>query len=468
MLRKNTDIEIDPSDPFANDCLDRRPRIETLSRLVQSITQPFVLSVEAPWGRGKTTFLRMWKAHLESEGHLCLHFNAWENDFVDDPLTAFVGEMDVALTEVLQKAGGESAVRKHWKTICRLGGSVLRKTLPLGIQIATQALLGQPAIKDAVGSFAEGSKDVATFVAEAAATQLASYEAEKQGIVAFRSNLAALAAEIVKQENRRGPVVFFIDELDRCRPDFAIALLERVKHLFSVEGIIFVLGIDRGQLAHSVRSLYGAGMDADGYLRRFIDLAYTLPPPDARAFCQFLSNRFDLEEYFQSVGKQHYGEQLLDWFRELATLENLSLREIEQCFSQINLVVRTTPAGLFPHAALLALLVAVKTADSDLYQILVNGKTNPSTLDALLRHVTPLHEYRYEDIVEAAFICDFLPQRDQDRQINELDQIAEAGQEEENRRAEETIRAFRLFQSGRSRRPIRSIIAKLNMSTDFV
>jgi predicted KAP-like P-loop ATPase len=295
MLRKHTDLEIDPSAPFANDCLNRRPQIETLTRLVQPTTQPFGISVEAPWGRGKTTFLRMWKAHLESKGHLCLHFNAWENDFVDDPLTAFVGEMEGGLTEVLGEVDGESAVRKRWAAFRSLGGGILRKTLPLAVQVATQGLLSQQTITNAIGSLAESSDDIADFLAKAAEDRLQSYKAEKQGIAAFRSNLVGLASDIVKEGKRKARVVFFIDELGRCRPDFAIALLERVKHLFSVAGIVFVLGIDRGQLAHSVRALYGTGMDADGYLRRFIDLVFTLPPPDARAFCQFLFNRFELE-----------------------------------------------------------------------------------------------------------------------------------------------------------------------------
>ncbi len=465
MLRKHTDIEIDPSAPFANDCLGRKPRVETLTRLVQSTTQPFVLSVEAPWGRGKTTFLRMWKAHLESEGHLCLHFNAWENDFVDDPLTAFVGEMDAALTEVLGKMEGDAAVQKHWKTIRRLGGGVLRKTLPLAVQIATQGLLSQQAVKDAVGSFAEGSGEVAKYAAEAAEKQLASYEAEKRGIAAFRSNLAALAEEIQKQEGRKGPVVFFIDELDRCRPDFAIALLERVKHLFSVEGIVFVLGIDRKQLVHSVRSLYGASMDANGYLRRFIDLAYTLPQPDTRTFCQALYNRFDLPQFFQRPPRQsRYGDDLLDCFQQLTELSDLSLREIEQCFTELNLAVRTTPERVSPHPLLLALLVVVKTSNAELYADLAAGK---ATLNQLLSYVRPLDNYQYDALIEAAFMCDFMSERDVDRKLNGLDKLAASGYELENKRARRIFDSVFLFRKIENSKPIRRTIARLAISSDF-
>ena len=82
------------------------------------------------------------------------------------------------------------------------------------------------------------------------------------------------------------PVVVIIDELDRCRPSYAVELLEAAKHLFSVDGILFVLGVNRSQLAHSVTALYGGGFDANGYLRRFVDLEFRLPEPGRAQFVE--------------------------------------------------------------------------------------------------------------------------------------------------------------------------------------
>lgn len=66
--------------------------------------------------------------------------------------------------------------------------------------------------------------------------------------------------------------MFFIDELDRCRPTFAIELLERIKHLFDIQNIVFVLSIDKEQLEASTAAAYGSAINAPEYLRRFIDL----------------------------------------------------------------------------------------------------------------------------------------------------------------------------------------------------
>ena len=70
-------------------------------------------------------------------------------------------------------------------------------------------------------------------------------------------------------EETRQPLVFVIDELDRCRPTFSIELLERVKHIFDVPGMVFVFGVNRNELCSSIKSIYGE-IDADVYLRRFL------------------------------------------------------------------------------------------------------------------------------------------------------------------------------------------------------
>ena len=55
-----------------------------------------------------------------------------------------------------------------------------------------------------------------------------------------------------------------IDELDRCRPSYAVEILEMAKHLFSVDRVVFVLSINRDQLAHSVKVLYGSDFGRTG------------------------------------------------------------------------------------------------------------------------------------------------------------------------------------------------------------
>jgi hypothetical protein len=107
------------------------------------------------------------------------------------------------------------------------------------------------------------------------------------------------------------PLVYMVDELDRCNPTFAVKVLERIKHLFDVPNVVFVLSIDKRQLACSVKGFYGSNeIDADEYLRRFIDVDYYLPKPDAELFCDYLYDYYEYDSFLKNenrIGQDNYG-----------------------------------------------------------------------------------------------------------------------------------------------------------------
>ena len=125
--------------------------------------------------------------------------------------------------------------------------------------------------------------------------------AEKlKSITDFKKSLTTLIHAVVKRGKLVTPLFLFIDELDRCRPTYAIELLEAIKHLFSTDGIVFVIATDSGQLQHSIRAIYGNDFDGSEYLRRFFDQEYVLPEPDYTAYCKSLTENFsgvDAMEY---------------------------------------------------------------------------------------------------------------------------------------------------------------------------
>ncbi|MBL8077801.1 MAG: hypothetical protein JNM55_07560 [Anaerolineales bacterium] len=365
MLAKHNHIEIPADKPFANDKLERIKIIENLTKLVQSTNQPFVISLEAPWGWGKTTFIRMWKAHLESLGHTCLYFNAWENDFVEDPLIAFIGEISKAL--VNKNGKGKAGI--ELKKLQKIGGKIVRRAIPLTIQIATQGILTQENIKKTSDIIFASSDEIANFASELAEEKIKQYEADKNGIYEFKKELAKFSKSISEGENKKSPLVFFIDELDRCRPSFTISLLERIKHIFSVEGAIFVLGIDREQIEQSTKSIYGQEMKSDGYLRRFIDFSVRLPTPSIETYCQSQYDQFHMDEAFTG-NLQPYNKDFLLTFTKWATVYKLSLRTIEQCFTEMNMVLRTSSSKSLAFPEFLAFLIALKAHHPEKFVLL--------------------------------------------------------------------------------------------------
>lgn len=367
-------LNIPTDNPFAEDQLDRKQSAEVLTQFISTIREPFVLAIDSPWGTGKTTFINMWLSSLKIQGFPCLYFNAWENDFTDDPLISFIGEMKACL----DTEGEASKAKEYYEKAKKLGASIAKRAIPVTIKIATAGVLNLEEITE---------EALADFASDLAKEKIERYEADKSTIQNFKKQLSELVQEITKKGDENKPLVFFIDELDRCRPTYAVELLERLKHLFNIEGIVFVLALDKEQIGHSLRSVYGTGMDVDGYLRRFIDRDYRLPEPLAEGFCNLLFIKFGFPSYFASRSgrdARYDREQLIKTFSRLASIFGFSLRTQEQCFSQLSVVFRTTPPDYNLYPILLSFLIALKAANPKLYIAFTSGKT---TVEDVLNYI---------------------------------------------------------------------------------
>lgn len=282
------EAEIDSADPWAEDILDRKPIAVRLTRMIQSIDRPLVLGLTAPWGTGKTVFLRKWTYWLRMQGIETLYFNAWKTDFASDPLIALVSEFDAYFSmRIKQKKG---AFEKGMDNALNRLGKVTAAVAPLLGKVATRGMIDAPEIEGALKELADAWEDpsldwrqVQEILGTTSKPEIQGYIARKCAVPLFQSNLKYFLSMIDKG-NDKTPIVIIIDELDRCRPMFAIELLETIKHLFSVPQVVFVLGMNLDQLCHSVKCLYGEEFEARTYLTRFIDLEYRLPEPTTGKF----------------------------------------------------------------------------------------------------------------------------------------------------------------------------------------
>jgi len=184
--------------------------------------------------------------------------------------------------------------------------------------------------------------------------------------------------------------VFIIDELDRCRPTYSIEVLEKAKHFFNVENIVFVLGADKAQLGSSIKAIYGEGLNVNGYLRRFIDFDYLLPPPEKGRYVKALFERFGFREYFsKKTGREslYEQEQALSMFEELFDLFQLTLREQEHCCSLLSLAIRTTPHDYKLFPLFLCFLIVLKVKQPEYYKSLLSEEIQPKELLEILRNI---------------------------------------------------------------------------------
>ena len=255
---KLPESEIQEDNPWADDALKRSDVAEKLTNLISGQSDPFVISLHGHWGTGKTFLLKRWQQQLENDGFQAIYFNAWEDDFCDDPFVAIIGQ----LSDFLKRKG-----------IKGLADKIRKAAKPLLIQGTLSV------VRNVSGLPPDGNLE------QFADKTLADYSRQGEKKKELKTALQELSGKVKADTGH--PLVFIIDELDRCRPTFAIELLERVKHIFDIPDMVFVFGINRDELCSSIRSVYGE-IDADTYLRRFFDMEFMLPDIDSKTFCKFL------------------------------------------------------------------------------------------------------------------------------------------------------------------------------------
>jgi len=170
-----------------------------------------------------------------------------------------------------------------------------------------------------------------------------------------------------------------VDELDRCRPLYAIELLERVKHLFNIPNAQFIIATDREQLSVSLSGVYGQGFNSKEYLRRFFDLDLRLTNESSDAFFESLSNRMNLQSFFDQRPEQLRQTDLdqTKWaFNELSALFQMTPRMQEHFMSLLVLAMRSTPREKYFAPIQIAVLAALKICEDKIYiDITRNGAT---------------------------------------------------------------------------------------------
>ena len=358
MAYRINDIEIRPDAPFANDDLDRKPVVEFLSSLVNRLDGPFVLAIDSPWGTGKTTLIKMLAAELERQDFQCVQFNAWKIDYVTDPLVALVSSVDrISLGDISAEAAFHESIAKVKKVVKVLA----KRTLVAGAKVATFGIL-------------DGGKEIETVAAELtgnlAGDLFDSFEQERKLLEKFRDDLACAISQLPAAGKKKN-LIFFIDELDRCRPTFAIELLERMKHLFDVPNLVFILSIDKRQLEAITAAVYGQRIDAPEYLRRFIDLEMGIPATKSKQFTERLVSRFGLDSAFADrKGHETMYDKgnFIDFFTAIADALGLTLRARERCITRLSVVMDQTPSSQYLEPILVALLIALRAKEPKMFR----------------------------------------------------------------------------------------------------
>ncbi|MCG8523264.1 MAG: KAP family NTPase [Pseudomonadales bacterium] len=372
-------LVIDESAPWASSAFQLSDTGERLTNLVKQAEGPAVISLTAPWGTGKTSFLDMWSASLRSQGAKVVKFSAWEVDYTHDALVALIQELSGQLIDDDER---QSASIEQIKA---KGGELLRHVAPLAVRALTGGIVDLNGVDDLAAKLVE--------------KKLADHENAKHSAARFRDSLTEFAKKL-EDEGNEFPLVIIVDELDRCRPNYAVELLESIKHFFNVDGVVFVIGVDIDQLGETIKGHYGQGYDGHRYLNKFFHLQLKLPEPDLRAFCLNTIQRLGMADIFSgrhlgNGGRNAFSE---DFITRLARSYKLSLREIERLILEAGAVYSVN--SNFPPmlSRPLLWLLAQKHQNIEFFEALLNQKI--ATADAwqsIQPHTLPMFESSPEE-----------------------------------------------------------------------
>jgi hypothetical protein len=246
------------------DFLDRKPFADKLSELIDKFETPFVVALDGPWGSGKSFFLKRWVGHhqVKAQDTVVVYLDAFALDYLDEPLVALVSEISARFEKQLPKSA------KIWQSGKKIAAKLLPSVIRVAAAVATSGaseLMARP-FQVAVEKAAKEIDSAKLWERE---------HSRREAVTDFREFLESLTKGVDDLPAKK--IVVVIDELDRCRPDYALSMLEIIKHFFDVSNVHFILGVNLAELENMARARYGEKLDARNYIGKFVKVNIRLP-----------------------------------------------------------------------------------------------------------------------------------------------------------------------------------------------
>ncbi|MCA9946392.1 MAG: hypothetical protein KC449_23070 [Anaerolineales bacterium] len=372
---------------FSDDLIGLEEFATQLERFIeierQYVDGGLVIGLSSKFGSGKSTFFQMWKSSLEEKkaeeenNTLIILLNAWESDYFGDPLFAIVS----ALVNDIKKEGISAeklvyAAQDIGRFATAIGDQVLKKYT--GIDPAAAA-------EKAGKKKKERNKEILILP-----DAFSFYEGRKKAMLSLKEALLEFV------ESNKAVIYFLVDELDRCRPDYAISYLETIKHIFDIKGAVFLLAADRQHLENSAKTAFGPNLDFDEYYRKFVHREVSLPNIPEASYKNIASKYVNY--YLEGSGSRNCFMKLdqVNFIVELVTGYKLTPRQIQEVFRILGHIFETTQDQkgnlLWCIGAGSILMVVLKIANPEEYYLLGSKQLHPDKLlDFFREHIKNSH-----------------------------------------------------------------------------
>ena len=332
-------------DTYESDLLSRKDSVIQFAEFLKSPYCPTSIAVNGEWGSGKTFFVKQTAYQLStledaSDKCLTVYYDAWENDNECDPI--------ISIVDCIARVAGEEDGKHIGELVFGIAEATLDNPLFRGIK-----------------AFRDWQK-------ENEAESDFGYNKTAPTNTQIKNKLKALFDEIINEHGER--LILFVDELDRCKPDFAVRVLERLKHYFTIDDRVkIVFSVNINQLEHTIRHFYGDDFDSHRYLDRFFDMKINIPKADLEKFCSYVDQNMHSTEYGSFF---YYLVDMIEYFK-------MSLREINKYLSIMNDMFETNHLGAPTIISertkqcilyiLAPIICASEITSPNVYQRLING-----------------------------------------------------------------------------------------------
>jgi hypothetical protein len=370
-----------------------------------------VISINAAWGFGKTTFMKAFKEKLLENKFTVFTFNAWANDYENDALESFINELiPQMLDEIDYDKFKEDEKSDTVALLLSAGNELVRQYAKFDVIEYIQRVKSN---KKYIKSNLNKKNDLRSFESGSP------FKKHKTNFITslnkYYENVLKLHPE---RENKK--IIVLIDELDRCKPTFAIELLERIKHLFDTGRYLFIFTINSKQLSSSVKQIYGDGFEGTGYFRRFFDYKFDLPYPNITEY--IIDKTTKLKTIYAN------NAFFLRSFSSILLKTDFSLRKYNSIFKELDLLLMLQNNITFSEneSMYIGLLLLIKYYEPEFFHnILINKKENLNYIseEELIKKENEKYNYlkKVREILSPATI---IPEFNQDSKHKETKQIS--------------------------------------------
>jgi hypothetical protein len=322
---------------FENCQLNRKEYGQFLFNYLKSEKSGFVLNIDSSWGSGKTEFLKRFYTECINNDHPAIYIDAWESDFSKDPLSVVAFELLNQIECYMSDADEPTLQEKFSELKDKIKGFKQYLGIMAGIGTASIGLgyaPGRDIVFSALDENLTGNEKLIDDLSK-------NYQKQSEAIKEIKEHLGLISELLECVYSINLPLIILIDELDRCRPTYAIEMIEVVKHFFTTKNVVFIIATDTSQLCSSIKSVYGQEFDSKMYLKRFFDRTANLPEIDFDAYLTHKNIDFYQYKNIAMYPKQSTDMPLQEILMIICKSHNVGIRDLDQILAQLHACLRS-------------------------------------------------------------------------------------------------------------------------------